>query len=167
MHHWPTSLNPLAATLPAVHLHAPSWTLSPAFTATHTLRGDCAAVGKHAKSQGPYICWPIAGSGPCCLPWPPTLCVCLHRYMQLAPAAKCVHTTGSRHCCCLPWPLAVGPGASAEDPNSLSATVDTPQCFLKAPQLWMLRISVAWAKEISHFPNLVLSHTLILVTLYF
>lgn len=90
-------------------------------------------MGKHAKSQGPYICWPIVGSGPCCLP----------------------------------WPLAVGPGATAEDPNSLAATVDTPQCFLKTPQLWTLWISVAWAEEISHFPNLVLSHTLILVTLYF
>lgn len=71
----------------------------------------------HTDSQGPYSC-SYAHS------WPPPLCVCLqsalplHRYLQLAPTAECVHTTHACHHACQPWLLATGPGDTVEDPNS-------------------------------------------------
>ena len=108
------------------------WCLPPACRLSSQAHGSVHAKGETVQLQESRLTVgapraasePVVGHSPYWLPWPVPLCsVCsqplpLHRHLQLAPTAECVHTAGSSHLCCLPWSLAGGPEGAPEEPIS-------------------------------------------------
>lgn len=82
---------------------------------------------------------------------PTTMCVYnqpvpLHRHLQLAPATKYVHTTGSRHHGC--WFLSAGP-KTLETPIDLADTANQPTVLNKDHRVASAANLSAWTKETS------------------
>ena len=78
------------------------------------------------------------------------MCACnwslsLHKHLQLASRAKCVHTTtSSGHHHCLQWSLTVGPGGIAEKPKSLCSHHGHPVTLTKNHTIINAMDQMAW-----------------------
>ena len=102
----------------------------------------------------------IVGPRPCCLLWPPQLCM----YPQTAPATALPPASGLlrlRRCtpldlghhCWLSWSLPAGPGSATEVPNSPCSHCGTPMVLAKDHTVVNTVDPGVWAQETSWPPT--------------